>query len=160
MIELKNITWNNFWDVLSISPKDDQRHYVKPISVFMAQSYINLKEGYKDISLAIYYDSILIGYTKLVYVPKNIEPYYLKETACMIDALIIDQAHQGKGYGKVVLSDIIDYCIKFFASSVKHIVLTCHVDNLRAQKLFKSFLFREIKQTSKSKNMLLYSKKI
>lgn len=158
MIELKDITWDNFWEVINLEPKDDQKPYVKPVSVFMAQSYINLKEGYKDTSLALYDGSSLVGFTKIVFVPKAVKPYYLNADAYMIDALIIDQTYQRKGYAKVALSKIIDYCTRQPFERAKNIVLVCHKKNLIAQALFKDFAFEQVPQNTPLKTMNLYSR--
>ncbi len=69
MITLDNITWDTFWDVIALSPEATQRQFVQPISVFMARSYVNQREDYPDISLAIYHGESLIGFTKNVMSP-------------------------------------------------------------------------------------------
>lgn len=158
MIQLQEITWDNFWDVVKLRPKPKQETFVKPISLFMAQSYVNLKEGYPDQSLAIYDGESLIGFTKIVLVPKNEKPYHLEKGAYMIDAFIIDQSMQNKGYGNRALTKIIDYCKSYPFGPVQDLCLVCYEDNLQAQSLFASFGFTKLKQTNKEKKMSLYNR--
>lgn len=158
MIQLKQITWDNFWDLVKLKPKSTQEKYVKPVTLFMAQSYINLKENYPDESLAIYNDDTLIGFTKIVYVPKSVQPYELDNDAYMIDALIIDNTKQGKGYGRKALVKILDYCKTYPYGPAEDLTLVCYEENLPAQSLFSSFNFHKVKETNKDKKMSIYSR--
>ena len=38
MIELKEITWDNFWQVVALKPSESQREYLPSNAVFMAQT--------------------------------------------------------------------------------------------------------------------------
>ncbi|MFP4477815.1 MAG: GNAT family N-acetyltransferase [Candidatus Izemoplasmatales bacterium] len=158
MIQLQPITWDNFWQTIKLKPKPDQEKYVQPVSLFMAQSYVNLKEAYPDTSLAIYDNNSLIGFTKIVFLPKDTKPYYLKKDAYMIDALIIDQSYQNQGYGKKAMDKIIDYCQSYPFGKVDELTLVCYDDNKKAQSLFAEFAFKKMRQTSKDKKMSLYSR--
>lgn len=156
MIHLQAITWNNFWEVTKINPKPEQVKFVKPVSLFMAQSYINLKANHPDESLAIYNDKTLIGFTKIVLVPKDVEPYKLNQDSYMIDALIIDQSQQGKGYGRKSLAAIIDYCQTYPFGQAEVLTLVCFEENQQAQVIFTTFGFKKVKQINKEKKMCLY----
>ncbi|MFO7969052.1 MAG: GNAT family N-acetyltransferase [Bacillota bacterium] len=158
MIELKPINWSNFWDVVALKPKHEQTKYIQPISVFMAESYVNLREKNPDISMAIYFNSQLIGFFKIVYIPKFEESYNLTENSYMIDALIIDESFQGKGYGKLALKKVIDFILDFPFGKAKTISLVCYKQNQKAINLFHKFNF--IKTKPKNKNMYIYLKKI
>ena len=159
MIKLKEINWDNFWSVIKITPQKSQTKHVQSISTFLAQSYINLKEGHLDTSKAIYIDDYLIGYTKIVYVPKNEKPYNININAIMIDALIIDKKYQGKGYGKQSLQVIIDDIKLELFNDVDSIILACYEDNHIAINLYKSLGFEYMQSYNTKKNMSLYIKK-
>jgi diamine N-acetyltransferase len=137
-MDFRKIDWQNFWQVIKITPKNSQDRFVQPISVFLAQSYVNLNLGYPDKSLAIYEEDRLIGYLKMVYVPKNVKPYHLDEDSFMIDALIIDKDYQGKGYGKIALDLAIKEIKTWPQQKAQMISLVCYKDNTVAKKLFNN----------------------
>jgi len=70
---------------------------------------VNLKFKYPDVCFYLYNESQPVGFTKIVYVPKFEEPYYFLEDTYLIDAIMIDSNHQGKGYGKQSLYQVLKY---------------------------------------------------
>jgi len=160
MIDVKEITWENFWEVIRLSPLEDQKDYLQDVSVFLAQSYVNLKSDYPDISLAIYKDQRLIGYSKIVYVPKDIGPYYLDMDAYLIDAFLIDYKYQQQGYGRKAFERVLNYIKDFPFGKCEHMVLTCYDDNQVARGLFESYGFRKSKVKNKEQSLYIYQKKI
>ena len=89
MMHFKDITWDNLSDLLHLTITKEQEKYLPSISTFLAQSYVNLKAKYEDYSMAVYDEDDLIGYVKVVYVPKEVKPYLLPMDSYMIDALVI-----------------------------------------------------------------------
>ena len=95
MIELRPITTDNFWDVVALKVSKDQEDLVASNAVSIAQSKVQPE----CIPLAIYADDMLVGF--IMYCIDADEGEY------WIYRLMIDKAHQGKGYGKQALSRII-----------------------------------------------------
>jgi diamine N-acetyltransferase len=158
MMEFRKIDWANFWQMIQIKTKKNQERFIQPVSVFLAQSYVNLNLGYPDKSLAIYEEDKLIGYLKMVYVPKNVKPYHMDEDSFMIDALIIDKDYQGKGYGKVALDLAIKEIKAWAQEKAKLISLVCYQDNTVAMKVFSNKGF-SLHKNYKS-NMVILTKLI
>jgi diamine N-acetyltransferase len=158
LVEFRRIDWENFWQIIQIEPYKNQEKYIQPVSVFLAQSYVNLNLGYPDKSLAIYKEDKLIGYLKMVYVPKSVEPYLMDEDSFMIDALIIDKDYQGKGYGKVALDLAIKEIKAWAQEKAKLISLVCYQDNTVAMKVFSNKGF-SLHKNYKS-NMVILTKLI
>ena len=141
MIELREITWDNFWDIINLKPAEAQKNYLPPNSVFMAQAYINLKMQHPDVCLAIYHGENAIGFTKIVFIPKDEEPFCFAEDTYYLDAMMIDEKHQGKGYGKLALAQILAFMQTKpwgVASSIK---TACYDNNPTAAKLYEKFGF-------------------
>ena len=46
MIELKEIMWGNFWQIINLKASESQSTYLPSNAVFMAQAYINSKLNY------------------------------------------------------------------------------------------------------------------
>jgi len=148
MITLKNITWENFHDVIQLKPRKDQEAFTKPTSVFMAQGYVNQAAEYLDTLKAITRNDSVIGFAKWVHVPQEVKPYRLKEDATMIDAFMLDQNHQSKGLGKEAFKSVLKAIRSDQRYTGKHIVLLCHKDNVGAHDFFDRFGFCKTPKTT------------
>jgi diamine N-acetyltransferase len=137
MIELKEITWDNFWDVINLKSAETQKHYLQTNAVFMAMAYVNLKFNYPDACFAIYHGETVVGFSKIVFVPKDEEPYDFSEDTYLIDAMMIDERHQGKGYGKAALNQILSFIRTKPWGNSHCIKLSCYDENIAAIKLYE-----------------------
>jgi len=158
MIQFKDITWGNLSDLLHLKITKEQEKYLPSIATFLAQSYVNLKAKYEDYSMAIYDESDLIGYVKVVYVPKEGKPYLLPMDSYMIDALVIREEKQSQGYGLDVLKRLFVFMDEEVAHKELAITLTCHKENKQAIKLFKANGFEKLSTYDEKKNLDLYLK--
>ena len=160
-IEIKEITWENFWQVVDLKPSESQGKYLPSISVFMSQAYVNLKLRYPDICFALFNESQPVGFTKIVYVPKNVEPYYFLENSYMIDAIMIDAKYQGRGYGKEALYQVLNYIESKPFGEADSIKLSCHDDNSVAINIYKKIgSYKTDKFSNKTEEFFIYSKDI
>jgi len=141
MIELREITWDNFWAVVNLKPAESQAHYLPPTSVFMAQAYVNLKFQYSDVCFAIYHNDDVVGFTKIVFVSPGEEPFLFNENTYYLDALMIDEKHQGRGYGKTALKQILAYIKTAPWGKVCSIKTACYQDNTNAAGMYEKFGF-------------------
>lgn len=161
MIELKEITWENFWQIINLKPSESQSTYLPTNAVFMAQAYVNLKFNYPDVCFALYNESQPVGFTKIVYVPKYAEPYHFLEDSYMIDAIMIDGQHQGKGYGKEALYQVLKYIESKPLGEADSVKLSCYDDNIVAISLYKRLGFSKTnKFANKEKTLCIFSKEI
>lgn len=159
MIELKEITWENFWQVVELKPHESQREYLPSNAVFMAQAYVNLKFKYPDACFALSRESHVVGFTKVVYVPQGAEPYRFQEDTYMIDAFMIDDQEQGKGYGREGFRQVLAYIETKPWGESNTIKLACHDRNTVAVGMYKKFGFCETDQfVGRDKKMRIYSK--
>lgn len=161
MIELKEITWENFWQIINIKPSESQSKFLPSNAIFMAEAYVNLKFKYPDVCFALYNEHEPVGFTKIVYVPKCEEPYQFPEDSYMIDAIMIDSKHQGKGYGKLALYQILKYIKSKQLGEADSIKLLCYDDNTIAISLYEKVGFHKTdKLTNKEKKLRIYTKGI
>ena len=159
MIELKEITWENFWQVVELRPSESQREYLPSNAVFMAQAYVNLKCKYPDACFALAKESHIVGFTKVVYVPQGAEPYNFLEDTYMIDAFMIDGKEQGKGYGRAGFQQVLAFIETNPWGESKSTKLACHDDNTVAVGMYKRAGFCETDQfVGKDKRMRIYAK--
>lgn len=156
MVKFTDITWDNFWEVINLKPDESQVNFLPSNSVFMAQAYINLKFNYPDICYALSDDQNIIGFCKIVFVPKNISPFNFNEDAYLIDALMIDQKYQGKGYGEKALDLIISFIKTNPWGKSSYIKLLCYKENKIARQLYEKNGFDNTGEIIDGK--ILYSK--
>lgn len=159
MLSLKPITWDNFWKVIDLKVAPEQKTYLPEVAVYMAQSYVNLSLNYSDQCLAIYDDELLIGFTKIVFVPKGEKTYHMDVDSYMIDAFLIDYLYQNKGYGANAVALILENIQKRDTKNVR-VSLTCYEKNVVAKKLFASFGFQKVGVKDETKGLYIYIKEV
>lgn len=127
----------------------------------MAQAYVNLKFSYPDVCLALYNESEPVGFTKIVYVPKCVAPYQFSGDSYMIDAMMIDSQHQGKGYGKEALYQVLRYIESKPLGEADSVKLTCDDDNVTAIGIYEKAGFHRTDQfTNREKRLRIYTRSI
>jgi len=142
MIELRDITWDNFWDIVkNLNPKESQKDFLPSNAIFMAQAWLNLKAGDPHACFAIYHENTLIGFTKIVFVAKGEKPFCFTEDTYYLDAMMIDEKYQGKGYGKAALTQILAFMKSRPWGEAGSIKLSCYDINPTAAKLYENFGF-------------------
>lgn len=132
MINLKNITEDNFVDAFNLKLAAGQEMFVSHPIRSLAQAYV-----YRDQCqpFGVYADDEMVGYVMVIY-DHDIPEYDIWH-------MMIDEAEQGKGYGRAALELVIDYIkTKPFGSSDR-VALTCNKDNAKALKLYHDMGFLE-----------------
>ncbi|MBR3415971.1 MAG: GNAT family N-acetyltransferase [Clostridia bacterium] len=131
MIELKPITEANFIEAFNLKLAPGQEEYVSHPIRSLAQAYV-----YRDQCrpFGIYADGEMVGYVMVIY-DYDVPEYDIWH-------MMIDAAHQGRGYGGDALERVIEYVkTKPFGDSDR-IALTCNRNNSVARKLYESRGFR------------------
>ena len=130
MINIKNITDNNFREVIKLKVDESQSKYVATNVYSLAQAWVN-----QDLArpYAIYNDDTLVGFFML--------DWDESERSVGIWRFMIDINHQSKGYGKQAMYEI----IKMIKESNKFdfIHLEYVPENEVARKLYYLVGFRE-----------------
>lgn len=110
---------------------------------------------------ALYNESEPVGFTKVVYVPKGAEPYGFSEDTYMIDALMIDAKHQGKGCGSEAFRQVLRFIETRPFGESNIITLACHDNNTFAVGICEESSFHETDQfVNREKKLRIYSKTI
>ena len=92
MIKLREITLNNFEDVLKLEVSEDQKSFVSTTVYSLAQAYVCRENVYP---FAIYADNTPVGFIMF--------GYYEARSQYTLWKLLIDKKYQNKGYGKNAL---------------------------------------------------------
>ncbi len=96
-LKLCKVTEKNVRQICDLSVRDDQKTFVAPNSVSIAQAYFSKCAWFR----AIYYDKIPIGFVMLEDQSEKPE-YYLWR-------FMIDSEYQGKGFGRRAIKLIINH---------------------------------------------------
>lgn len=128
MITLKEITKNNFWDCIDLTVSPSQNDYVSPNALSIAQSKVQPE----CIPLAIYKEETMVGF--IMYCLDEDDHEY------WIYRLMIDIHHQGNGYGKQALKQVVSLIKE--DKTHHRIYLGVHPESLNAVKIYEDLGFQ------------------
>ena len=127
MIELRPITEANFLDAFHLRLAPEQERFVSHPIRSLAQAYVYRAQCQP---FGIYEGDAMVGYVMVIY-DYDIPEYDIWH-------MMIDEAQQGKGYGRAALDRVLDYIrTKPFGDSGR-VTLTCNRDNPVARRLYES----------------------
>ena len=97
MINLREITSKNLKSIIDLNVKEDQKDYVASNSVSIAQGHYSKSAWFKG----IFNDDRPVGFVMLDLIGE--------ENKCFLWRFMIDRKYQGKGFGKIALTQVIDF---------------------------------------------------
>ena len=97
MINLREITGKNLKSIIDLNVKEGQKDCVASNSVSIAQGHYAKSAWFKG----IFNDDLPVGFVMLDLIKE--------ENKCFLWRFMIDEKHQGKGYGKLALNQVIDW---------------------------------------------------
>ena len=97
MINLREITSKNLKSIIDLNVKEDQKDYVASNSVSIAQGHYSNSAWFKG----IFNDNRPVGFVMLDLIEE--------EYKCFLWRFMIDHKYQGKGFGKIALTQVIDF---------------------------------------------------
>lgn len=127
MITLRNIDYNNFWEIIELKVYENQLDFLTSNAVSVAQSKVQPE----CIPLAIYNDEKAVGFA--MYGIDRVDGQY------RIYRFMIDRRYQSKGFGKVALQLLINQIQK--DKTYNKILLGVHKESIAAIKLYHSLGF-------------------
>jgi diamine N-acetyltransferase len=128
MVTLKEVTVNNFWDVVELKACDIQTDYAADNLLAIALSKVRPE----CVPLAIYNGEIPVGFL-LYCVDRKCNEYHICH-------FMIDRKFQRKGYGKLALSLLLSEIKK--DKNCRKIITDVEMGNVQAISFYKSFGFK------------------
>ncbi|MGN1016362.1 MAG: GNAT family N-acetyltransferase [Faecousia sp.] len=129
-VTLRPIDENNFLDAFRLELAPGQEKYVSGPIRSLAQAYVYREQCQP---FGIYAGERMVGYVMVIY-DYDIPEYDIWH-------MMVDRAHQGRGYGKKALEKCLEYIrTKPFGGS-NRVALTCHEENPAALRLYRSLGF-------------------
>jgi len=132
MLNLKTITKDNWINAISLKVREDQVKFVASNAVSLAQ--LNFLENFH--AKGIYYGEEMVGFT-LYGLDEDDHEYWIYR-------MMIDQKHQGKGYGKEAVQLIIEDIRTMKEPHHQTITLSYEPDNAHAKRIYEKMGFQEI----------------
>lgn len=132
IIHLRKITEENFIDAFNLKLAPEQERFVSHPIRSLAQAYVYREQCQP---FGIYEGQTMVGYVMVIY-DYDVPEYDIWH-------MMIEQAEQGKGYGKAALDRVLDYIREKPFGSSNRVTLTCNKENIRALTMYKSKGFAE-----------------
>lgn len=140
MITLQPITEDNFIEVLGLKASD----MVAPNSESLAEAYISLRQAidedelpYAEIPFAILHDETIVGFAMVCF--EDGEDVNAGGEIFWLSRLMIDESHQGRGYGKAAMKLLLEFAkTKPTGIEAKYAYTSYSPDNEIAAKTYAS----------------------
>lgn len=133
-LSLRPLTLDTWDDCIDLKVRDDQREFIAPnlYSIAEAQFYPG------TVCRAVYADETMVGF--LMYGPDaGYSPPNERDAAYAVVRLMIDQEHQGKGYGHAAMEAAINEIVA--TDRCQSIYLSFTPENARAERLYRRLGF-------------------
>ena len=103
-VELRKINDDNFNECIGLKVSEEQKNYVASNVFSLAQAWVYYETAYP---FAIYAGDVMVGFVMMgFYKPKNVYTLW---------RFMIDERHQGKGYGKAALKLAMKYLVETYS---------------------------------------------
>ncbi|MDC2866345.1 MULTISPECIES: GNAT family N-acetyltransferase [unclassified Bacillus (in: firmicutes)] len=147
-VKLKAVTRENWQEALRLKVKDVQNYFVPTVAVSLAKVHVKPDgDNVNYLPFAIYEEAQgMIGFVMHAFVENTNDMYW-------INGFIIDEKHQGKGYGRSALCEMINWIINQYPKC-EEIRLTVHKENDAARQLYKSLGFLEAGEFDEEEDLL------
>ncbi|MFC5601722.1 GNAT family N-acetyltransferase [Sporosarcina koreensis] len=132
MLHLETITKDNWVKAISLRVREDQVNFVASNAVSLAQ--LNFLENFH--AKGIYLGEEMIGFT-LYGIDEDDHEYWMYR-------MMIDQKHQGKGYGKEAIQLVMDDIKAIKEERHQTITLSYEPENEHAKNIYEKMGFKEV----------------
>ncbi len=141
-VSLRQITPENFDQCINLKVADGQEKFVAPNVKSIAQSKI-----YPTMNIsAVYDDDEMVGFVMFGFDPDD-RKYYLVR-------LMVDEKHQGKGYGKAATREVINQLKQ--TEDCRELYLSFVPENTGAERLYKSVGFERTGEISQGEIVMRF----
>ncbi len=142
MVELREISEDNFVECIKLDLTKEQWRYVASNAYSLSEAYALKNDGkYTPIPYAIYNGDEIVGFIMAVYQPIDEDDLEDDKNVFYLSRMMIDKRFQGNGYGKEAMIKMIEIMKTFQNGSAEAVVLSCSKENVVAYELYKSLGF-------------------
>ena len=143
MVELREITQENYEECLNLRVQEHQKAFVSSTVHSLAQAWVYRDTAYP---FAVYADDIMVGFLML--------GYYARKDQYTLWKFLIDERYQNRGYSRKALG----LAIRFLADRfhVKEVYTAYSSSNTVARDLYASFGFQETGEVEENQVEMKY----
>lgn len=144
MVEFKKITFDNLFQVASLSVADEQKSFVASNCESLMEAYVAVTNNQPALPFGIFYGNTAVGFIMFGYgsTGDEDEPEVAEGNYC-IWRFMIDQKFQNKGYGKEAIKVAMEYLKTEPCGKASKCWLSYEPENVVAKKLYASLGFIE-----------------
>ena len=142
MVELKKITDDNMDECIGLKVTKEQDDFVVSNLYSLADAYVIISGGGHVRTYAIYADDVMVGFIQY----GCIDDVMFGMNYYHVWRLMIDKDHQGKGYGKQSLAQVINEIKMMPYGKGDYICALIDRENTVSRNLFTSFGFEEVEK--------------
>ena len=145
MIHLERVNGDTIWDILKLTVADHQKNFVAGNDVSIIEAYIAITSNGYAFPFGIFEDDTPVGFVMIGYDKDE----YWKDAPAIADGnynlwrLMIDKAHQNKGYGRQAVELALRFIRTFPCGKADFCWLSYEPENTVARSLYASFGFVE-----------------
>ena len=145
MLHLEKVNGKNVWDVVKLKVADSQKSFVASNDVSIIEAYTALAANGSAFPFGIYDDEVPVGFLMIGFDTDDDwdDAPAIANGSYNIWRLMIDESHQGKGYGKEAMTLAMDFIRTFPCGKAEYCWLSYEPENETARKLYSSFGFAE-----------------
>ena len=145
MIRLEAINGENVWDILKLKVSEQQKNFVAPNDVSIIEAYVALAHHGNAFPFGIYDGDVPVGFCMIGFGTDDdwVDAPAVAENNYNLWRLMIDERFQGRGYGRAVMKQIIDFIHSEPCGPAQYCWLSYEPDNVKAKALYASFGFQE-----------------
>ena len=151
-IELRDVTMENYFDVLNLDVKEYQKQFIATNSISLAEAYVYTKNEDFVAPLAVYDNNAIIGFVMLAYDKK----IGISSGNYLLFRFMIDKNFQNQGYFKPIMDKVLDYVLTAPAGLSNKLWLSYEPENEHARSCYLSYGFKETGEISENEVVAIY----
>lgn len=143
-MELRKVTFKNMDELMALDVREDQREFVAPNMLSLAEAYVAVSGGYTALPFGIYEGDKPVGFAMFGYgsLDDPEEPDVAQGNYCLW-RLMIDKEFQGRGLGRRAVEACMEYLSGRPAGPAEKVWLSFEPENSAARELYRKFGFVE-----------------
>ena len=141
-MELRKITFDNIDELMALEVREDQREFVAPNVLSLAEAYVAVSGGHAAQPFGIYESGEPVGFVMFGYgsLDDPDEPKSAKDSYCLW-RFMIDRRRQGRGLGKRAMEVCLEYLRGRPLGPSDKVWLSYEPENTGARGLYHRFGF-------------------
>ena len=138
-LNLKPIGFTELDDVLSLKVAPHQRDFVAENALAIAEAYAAEREGGKTQCFVAYHKNVPVGFVSIALgsIGAKGEKEWMKNSYCLW-RIMVDMDYQGKGFGKELLTSVMEWCATKPLGEAEIIYTSCDARNDKAISLYQA----------------------